>query len=176
MKRCVVVLLMQQPLDILYQQYARDLYCYARERVSSADAEDLVQTLFLNICELDARENETRRTRGYYFVALRHLLNSFQRKRDNLPSLLSLEELEDHLVDCSAEHDGEQQPLQRLEDIVHHLPPSWRDILLLRYHEGLSYHEIAQRLGLGYQQVKYRAFRGLSLLKRKREVISPKLH
>jgi len=158
---------MPDALALFYQHHAHDLYRYARERVSSADAEDLVQTLFLNICKLDARGCDGVRKPGYYFIALHHLIARFRKKQDCLPSLLPLEDLEELLVEFPVEENGSEQRQQCVEDMIHQLPSSQRDILLMRYHEDLSYHEIAHRLGLKYQQVKFRGYHGMATLKRK---------
>ncbi len=47
------------------------------------------------------------------------------------------------------------------------IPGRYRDTLTLHYLEGKSYSEIAEILGISYQNVKIRMFRGVQLLQRR---------
>jgi RNA polymerase sigma factor (sigma-70 family) len=54
---------------------------------------------------------------------------------------------------------------ERIQDALKTLPPDQREILRLRFLDELSYHEIAQQLGVSYDVVRARTSRALRALR-----------
>ncbi|WP_017163449.1 sigma-70 family RNA polymerase sigma factor, partial [Xanthomonas phaseoli] len=55
-----------------------------------------------------------------------------------------------------------QQRQQRLQTVLAELPERVRAVLVMQYRDGLSYKQIAQRLGVSSHMVKKYVVRGLS--------------
>jgi RNA polymerase sigma-70 factor (ECF subfamily) len=68
------------------------------------------------------------------------------------------------------ELDERQQALRRA---VAALPADYRAVVVLHYHQGLSYDDVAEVLGLPLGTVKVRLFRAKQLLRRRLGAISP---
>jgi RNA polymerase sigma-70 factor (ECF subfamily) len=51
-----------------------------------------------------------------------------------------------------------------VQDALDHLPPRSRDVVILRQIDGLSRREIAERLGISEQTVKWHLATGMSTL------------
>jgi RNA polymerase sigma-70 factor, ECF subfamily len=103
----------------------------------------------LNEARQDFRRNEARQRH--------HLAWSFEAMRQE-----PAEPIETTLVD--------RQHITMVRQIMQALPPHYRDAMVLRYIQGLSFKEVSQHLNLSGPAVKSRLFRGLKMTaKRVRE-------
>ncbi|MGD0339471.1 MAG: RNA polymerase sigma factor [Bacteroidota bacterium] len=95
--------------------------------------------------------------------------NYYMLKYANRSRFTQLTEETGAVREDSAVYDDEHQNycykviLEQLKKI----PGRYRDTLTLHYIEGKSYSEIAEILGISYQNVKIRMFRGVQLLQRR---------
>ncbi len=152
----------------LFRVYAARLasfvYRYLRSR---EDAEDVVQELFLRIW----RSRETWQVRGsvndYLYLAARN------QARDRLAHRAVVDrhrafELYNSTSSMAAEpnggpDDGEWQAM--LTRALDELPARRRDICILRWRDGLSYADIAHRLGVSPKTVENQLARALKTLR-----------
>lgn len=131
---------------------------------SIEDAEDAVQEIFCKV--LKAGEPPERFRAWLYKVARNHCLNvlrSRARRQDKAP--LNSEIQPDAALTgiLTKLVKGEQR--SRLVHLVAALPPSYREILRLRYAENLPRAEIAEILELTESVVKSRLYEGLKKLR-----------
>ena len=164
---------MTATLEHFYQHYAKELYHYARHYASPEDAEDLVQTFFLRLCERIAQGQDILLTLPYSRAGIRCLLVNFYRKQTLLSQFLSSEHLEDF---AQREHEHHEKFSSTLENIIKTLPSSQAEILRLRYQEHFSDKTIAQRLDLSPKQVKHRKYRGVKAVREKMRITLSALH
>jgi RNA polymerase sigma-70 factor (ECF subfamily) len=59
-----------------------------------------------------------------------------------------------------------EQRSQRLQALLATLPEHTRAVLVMQYRDGLSYKQIAERLGVSSHMVKKHVVRGLSVCRR----------
>jgi RNA polymerase sigma-70 factor (ECF subfamily) len=158
----------------LFGQYAAGLLGYACKFVTREAAEDIVQDVFIYL-HRNAATLEIRHTlRSYLFRAvhnrcLDHIKHDMVHKRyvSQALSALSLQELE--YYDPSA---GKESLLMKGEDggvwrAIEQLPPKCREIIKMRYQEGLKTKEISDAMGISSRTVETQLYKALKLLRGK---------
>ena len=146
------------------QPHEPALRAYLRARFRSLpDVDDLVQESYLRV--LRARgSGAIRSARAFLFQTARNAALDLVRKHRTV----SLEAL--GTSDCpSVLHDGptaadaagKEQELALLREAIQALPPRCREVMVLQRIDGLSYHEIAARLGISEHTVSAQLTAGL---------------
>ncbi len=145
-------------------RYARELRrFFARKAGRPYSAEDMVQETYLQLLRFPPTE-ALREPEAYLYRVAWHVLSRFNRlersERISFDSELADEELEQsgHSAFDAAEALGQETQVRR---ILQELSPRTQAILLLCKRDGLSYKEIAQRLGISCDAVKKHVMRGV---------------
>jgi RNA polymerase sigma-70 factor (ECF subfamily) len=115
------------------------------------DAEDALQEAFLSAYRALRRFDEGRRFYPWFYTILRNCclkLIAGRGKRDTVPLVEILEK----------GRDGRVEGAMALEEALLKLPPESREILTLRHLDGLSYEDLAGRLGIPAGTVMSRLF------------------
>lgn len=114
-----------------------------------AEAEDLVQETYLRAMQSIDKLRSESNLKGWLFTILRNLWLNQYRKLRIRPQLLAI----DAGSDVIAEHSKDSYDLyvskieaDRVRAAIHKLPPEFREVILLREYEELSYREIAHIL------------------------------
>jgi RNA polymerase sigma-70 factor (ECF subfamily) len=145
------------------QPFEPALRAYLHGRFPSlSDQDDIVQDTYSRL--LRARERgEIRHPKAFLFTTARNAaLDFFRSKRP-----ISLEDVP-HFDGSSvlgeqpdvAEQVSRAQEFEFLADAMCSLPDRCRQVIMLRYFDGLSYKEIADRLGVSLETVKTQMARG----------------
>lgn len=153
-----------------YDRYAAFVFSFARRVLrSNADAEDLLQEVFLQVWK---QAGAYRPDRG----APEAWLSTITRTRaiDRLRSIRRKNEVPGDFTDHEAAgaSDSAARETERSEarlsarGLLERLTPDQRQALELAYYEGLSHTEIARRTGLPLGTVKTRMRAGLKALRR----------
>lgn len=152
--------------DRLVVRYGDVMYRYAERMVGDADeAADVVQTAFVrgfrNLSRCDPE-----RVGGWLFRILSNLC------KDHLKSpRRSHVRLDDPGELPTPGHDGPEEELQRrelareLERALSRLTPEQREAFVMKHHEGLSYEEMSEALGVAPAALKMRVHRGREALR-----------
>jgi RNA polymerase sigma-70 factor (ECF subfamily) len=183
-------------LGRLLESYRAYLSVLARVQIGrrlqgKADASDVVQEAFLGAARDFGQFRGT--SEGEFRAWLRQILASLlanlvrhyqgtQRRDIRLERQLAVEldqssvALDRGLV--ASQSSPSQQAARReqavvLADALARLPPEWRDLLILRHLEGLTFPEVAQRLGRTVDSVKKQWPRALAGLRRLLEGLTP---
>lgn len=141
----------------LFVAHAEVLKAFFQKRLrSKAEAADLAQEVYLRILRVDW--TAVRNPEGYLYTVAGNLLKEqriVEQRRSRLddaedPSLaLQLAEL----PSFDSEIDSESRR-KRLLEVLEQLPKDCRAAVVLQYRDGLSYQEIAERLGVSTHMVK----------------------
>ena len=153
----------------LVTEYEKGVYAIARRMTGdSEDAADMTQETFIKAYNsLGSFRGDSKFSVWLYRIANNVCLD-FLRSRSRKPTVsLSVEddEGEETQLDVADESQSPELLLERglTRDAVRRglnsLPPDYRQILLLREIQGLSYEEIASALGIDLGTVKSRIFR-----------------
>lgn len=121
-----------------------------------AAADDAVQTALIR-CERRWAVIEDPQRHAYVRQALVNTISTWRVRRKTHRPLSELEDV------ASRDRDVDQR--LAVMDVLRRLPLGQRQVIVLRYYEGLSESEIARTLGIGAGTVKSRASRALATLR-----------
>lgn len=143
--------------DNIYNQYSRRLFSFVmRYLKSEADAEEIVQDVFMKLWESRSKINSTLSFESYLFTISYNSTMSLLRKRLSeqkyIDYLSTHQELET-APDCISKinYDELEQQVSMLLDKV---TPRQKEIFLLSREDNLSHEEIAQKLNISPRTVK----------------------
>ncbi|MET4580178.1 sigma-70 family RNA polymerase sigma factor [Ottowia thiooxydans] len=142
-------------IHALYCNHHRWLQSWLNRRLGNAfDAADLAQDTFVRIL-VSGRTPEAEQSRAHLTKIAKGLVIDLHRRRvleaaylqalAHLPSAVSLSEEERALV---------LEDLLRVDAALHALTPKAREAFLLSQLDGLTYSEIAQRMGVSFGSVR----------------------
>jgi RNA polymerase sigma-70 factor, ECF subfamily len=149
----------------LYRRYARMVHGVLLARVPPGAAEDLVQDVFLHVLPRLHALRDVSRFGPWLAAIARNRATDFHRSTKPESSLddhpAALAAMEAPRASLAVE-DG-----MALLDAVRQLPEAFRELLILRFVEGMSGPEIAARTGLTHGSVRVNLHRGMQLLREK---------
>jgi RNA polymerase sigma-70 factor (ECF subfamily) len=138
------------PAGAVGVEHVDGLYGYALVLTRNrTEAEDLVQETYLRALDAAGRLRENSNIKGWLFTILRNLWLNALRKRRNAPHIVEIdgeENAADGLVGNSKNsHEifASNEEVERVRTAISKLPTEFREIILLREFEELSYQEIA---------------------------------
>ncbi|BDD10535.1 DNA-directed RNA polymerase sigma-70 factor [Fulvitalea axinellae] len=153
----------------LYREHSDALYAYGRKLGAQAPViEDAIHDIFVSFWEQDKRK-EINNPKAYLFGALRNRLMKSYRK-----SALTVygKDFESHNFPLEIDYESviiseeiKAETLQRLSSGIASLSDSQREILYLRFNEGLEYNEIAETLNMNYQSALNAVHRAIKSLR-----------
>jgi RNA polymerase sigma-70 factor (ECF subfamily) len=150
--------------EIFEQHYAmvyRTAYCVTG---CVADAEDVVQTIFLRLLERRVSADFVGNPKGYLYRAAANRSLDVVRARKRRARIETVEHLADSVPVAST---SESEELHRkLYEAIADLQPKAAEILLLHYLHGCSDAEIAKLLGTSRGTIAVNLYRSRSRLKK----------
>lgn len=149
--------------DILYHRYVKVVYNRVRYGIPAADVEDVTQEVFIAMLHyLSSFRGEAK-----FSTWLRTLTNNkvaeyyrkrYRKKETMLVDLVYAEQSSDHSSASSLE---DHIALQRA---LNYLPSQYREVILLRFAEGMQFKEISEQLGQNLEASKSLFRRAMSTL------------
>jgi len=168
----------RQAYALLIEEYKTPIYNLAyRMTKNSQDAEDLAQETFLRSFNQLFRYDAKRSFFTWlYTISLNiirnHLKKSSSHRHDDFHELektsgtidygvkqVALQESRDS-NECCKERE------EKLERCLQKLSPDLRELLILRFYQGLSFEVISEITGLSLSAIKMRVYRGLEKLRK----------
>ena len=155
---------------LLVQRYQRPLYAYLAGRLrSSLEAEEAAQESFVRAF---LSLKKLRQPESFYAWVLGIAARVLKEQFRELARREQVRAVEENLR-ASQPEDAPEYPL---EGAIAVLPESYRQVILLRYYEGLSCQEVGERLGMPLGTVTKTLSRAYALLReelRARESAEP---
>jgi len=153
----------------LVLRYQRPVLSLIRRMVrQSSQAEDLAQEVFLKAFRALASFDQSRKFSSWLFkIAHNAAIDQLRRRQLDTVPLETPDPSEPDLVSVLPDT-GAETPAGRvqrrdlakaIEEAVTRLKPIYREVVILRYQEGLAYEEIAEVTGLPLGTVKTHLFR-----------------
>ncbi len=136
----------------------------------AARAEELVQDVFFTLWERRAEWIVTGSVPAYLFAAVRSRALNL-RRRDAVEQRWADDEAHEHVRALHPPPQRADTMLEttearaRLEAAMAALPPRLAQVMLMRWHGGMSYAEIANTLGISAKGVENQLSRGLKALR-----------
>lgn len=156
-----------QSFERLYSEYFTPVYRYLYRRTRShEDAMDLAQNVFLKLATTNAHYEVRENTLlSYLFTVARNTLIDFSRKESHGivydDELLSNHDTREHSPSAMREYENKDAVLRALGE----LDETTREIMELRFVEGLKSHEIANIVGKSEESVRQIQSRALKKLR-----------
>jgi RNA polymerase sigma-70 factor (family 1) len=139
-----------EAFDLIYDKYSRKLYAFGLKYLkSTAEAEELVQSVFLKLWENYKILKKESSFKSYLFTIAYNDICKLFRKRNYLQKFISDTLYENSQLYSEIEDSIDYQSvLERVQQIVDNLPERQKTIFLKSREEGKSTKEIAEEVGL----------------------------
>jgi len=163
-------------LSALYHTYYSDLFQYGYKLVPhTPTVEDCLQDLFLYLWEKRSSLSVPQSIKFYLLKSFRRRLLRIQQRDKNIYYLSQVPE--DSMTFTPADIAVRKNPSgiskHALIQFLNQLPPRQKEIIYLKYFEGLTNDEIAEVLSLGYQVVANNLYRAFITLRQKAPQLKP---
>jgi len=150
----------KEALYELYTKYYHTLLFIGLKQIPDSNlVKDVIQQQFLYLWEKRDTLMPAKNVRSYLIIAfLRRLTTDWVKARRtiNLEVAWSKKE-EEHFEASWEEHliinDGNEAVCKNLMNVINTLPARQRELIMLKYYEGLSYDDITQKTGLTHRTV-----------------------
>ncbi len=155
----------------LFGQHGPGLAAFIRRRVRRpADASDLTQELYLRFLRAD-RSELIRNPEAYLYTVAVNLVREQSVLERRLGQLVDVTELamDPALVNFRTpeEEVDREARMAWIAQMIDALPAKPRAALVLQYRDGLTYEQIAERLGVTTHAVKKYVMQGLALCRKR---------
>lgn len=140
----------RKALGELHSKYYRKIKRYIASRISSiADAEDLTQNLFFELCKSNGTYKGHQNAEAYLLGVAKRLIALYHRNQNKQIRTISINSMDEIAADIQRKPSEQisQQKLRELKDTIARLPPKTQEAISLRLIEGLSIQEAAKRTG-----------------------------
>lgn len=147
----------------LYQRYSRMVHGVLLARVPRLVAEDLLQDVFLQALPRLTSLREAAKFGGWLAAIARNRAIDYHRQ--TRPA----EEWNEAVGETNGGQAGGEQVVDGLFllEAVRSLPEAYRETLILRFVEGMTGPEIAEKTGLKHGSVRVNLYRGMQMLREK---------
>jgi RNA polymerase sigma-70 factor (ECF subfamily) len=158
--------------DVAVLEYMNTLYGYAMVLTRNrSEAEDLVQETYVRAMIAMRRLRAGSNIKSWLLVIMRNIwLNELRRQR-KIPKMVEID-VDEATANVVVETSKGPQALyesklerEQVREAIQHLPVDFREVILLREYEELSYQEIASVLGCPVGTVMSRLARARSKLR-----------
>jgi RNA polymerase sigma-70 factor (ECF subfamily) len=151
----------------LYLRYARMVHGIMLARVPPAEAEDLVQDVFVSAMKQLGSLRSAAAFRGWLgAIARNRAMDYFREARLRAPL--------DEPVEPKHSGRAASQEAFVIMDLIRTLPEAYRETLVLRLVEGMTGPEIARQTGLTPESVRVNLCRGMKMLRELLGAMEPK--
>lgn len=156
-----------------FDRHADALYRHCFFRVSDPEvARDIVSETFTKTWDYLVKGNTIENMRPFLYRTLNHLIIDEYRKKsaDSLDALIDEqgvpESAFEELVQGSRDDFEFALDAQRVHTLLAQLPEQYREVVVMRYIDGLSPAEIAELVNESVNAISVRIHRGIALLSR----------
>lgn len=162
----------KEALFELYSRYYHTLLFIGIKQVPDADlVKDVIQQQFLYLWEKRTSVMDAKNVRSYIIISfLRRLTNDWIKSRKTVNLEVAWSRKEEELFEVSHEEslvarDYDEAVYKSLSGIINTLPARQRELIILKFYEGLKYDDIVERTGLAHRTVYNRIHEALEKIK-----------
>lgn len=158
----------------LYTRYYHTLLFIGLKQIHDSDlVKDVIQQQFLYLWEKRNTLMEARNVRSYLIISfLRRLTSDWVKSRRMVNLEIAWSKQEEEQVEASWEEhliikDGNAAISKNLMAVINALPARQRELIILKFYEGLSYDAITQKTGLTHRTVYNKIHEALEKIRQK---------
>ncbi len=158
-----------QAFERIYDRYAGKVYNFVTAMVrDGASAEDLTQNLFVHLWEKRDNIDPDGNPGAYIYTMARNMVYRHLKSRSSAGSrYLELFEQEGYdmpTIDSEIDHAIVEM---HIAELIERLPPSRREIFMMRWQQEMTNKEIARRLSVSEKTVSTQIHRSMAFLRDK---------
>jgi len=160
----------RQAYALLVEDYKNPIYNLAYRMTGNLhDADDLTQEIFIRAYRNLRQYDQSRKFFTWlYTIGINLIRNHLKKNRPIISEISEVHFLTESQV--KQNENGEEDLLSdnrmiRLEKALQRLPVALRELIVLKYYQGLTFEEVAAITGISLSAIKMRIYRGLDQLK-----------
>ena len=144
-------------------EHMTGIYNFVRYMVfDHEESHDIVQKTFISLYENIGKLDTTTSVKPWlYKVARNHCLDHLRKKKAYTFSETEteVEDIPDNYHSIEDQLDSSMY-LEKIKQYIYELPPAYREVLLLKYFEDLTFEQIAEYIGVPLNTLKSNFYRG----------------
>lgn len=153
-----------------FRVYYGDLYGYGLKLCGNPDlVKDVIQELFAMIWMRRQEIGHIRSLKVYLLVVLRRKIFKVQKDKQLERNALYSYSWEPDIMftaeEIIIENESASELREKLREALNSLPSRQREVIYLRFYNGMSYEEIEEILSINYQSVRNHVYRALVKLR-----------
>lgn len=133
------------------------------------DIKDIINQMFLDFIDQKVQINAIINPKAYLTVTFRRKLVDIARKNNKAKQLhdflISEEEYETGIDEIIEQEQYRAEMSKKIKIIFEKLPPRCKKVISLKFYDGLTTEQIAEKTGISRRSVYNNLFEGLKLLK-----------
>ena len=150
-------------LTILVRAYLPKVYNKVQSLVPEADAEDVTQEIFLSLVDsIGNFQGKSAFATWFHRIIMNRVMDYYRR--------ISYRQREKHQNSRVSDPWKLTDSELTLREVLVRVPDKYKEILVLRFLEDLSFGDIAERLGLTYEAARYRYRRAISMAQKRMDL------
>lgn len=164
----------KEALYELYTKYYHTLLFIGLKNIHDSDlVKDVIQQQFLYLWEKRNTLMEAKNVRSYIIISfLRRLTSDWVKARKTVNLEVAYSKKEEEGFETSYEEtliikDDHEAVSKNLMAVINELPARQRELIMLKFYEGLSYNAITQRTGLTHRTVYNKIHEALYKIKQR---------
>ncbi|MDR2472542.1 MAG: sigma-70 family RNA polymerase sigma factor [Tannerella sp.] len=159
--------------DNIFRKHWRAVYCFVKQNITSEeDAQELTQDIFVKLWQ-NSRKTVVVSLQNYLYSIARGTVIDYIRRKVNNAVFERLSNDHDLLADTPDHSEEKEKMLNLLQRYAADLPDRQREVYQLRWHDGLSRKDIADRMGITVTTVDIHLRKAIETLRKKFVVRSP---
>ena len=150
----------KEALFELYQRYYHTLLFIGLKQIHDSDlVKDVIQQQFLYFWEKRATLMMAKNVKSYIIMSfLRRLTSDWVKARKTVNLEVAWSRKEEEVIEASCEEmlvikDGNEAVSKNILSIINTLPARQRELIILKFYEGMDYDTIVAKTGLTYRTV-----------------------
>ena len=160
---------------LLIEAYKGPLFNLAfRMTGSYSDADDLTQEIFIRAYQnLHRFDQDKKFFTWLYTLGINLIRNHLKKKAKDVAHHATDHQFPEPQTKGDASGEGDfpsEESMRRLDENMRRLPVDWREAIILKFYQDLTFEEVAAITGDSLSAVKMRVYRGLEKLKQLMEV------
>lgn len=156
--------------EYIFKSYYPDLYGYGLKLCGRPElVKDVIQELFVMIWERRAQLDKIYSLKIYLMVSLRRrILKTLYKERREIEILY--EQNDSPEIHFTAEEiiirdESLEEQRKEFQEALNSLPPRQKEVIYLRFYNGMSYEEIEEILSINYQSIRNHVHRAIKTLR-----------
>ena len=158
-----------QALGYLYDTYADKLFTSALRMTTDRElAKDCIQEVFIEIWNYRNTLGDVMHSQSYLVKVMRSVLLKKLKKESRITRYVASDTLassEESMEEMIISSDIDKEKKKKLHIALSNLTSRPKQVLEMRFYEGLTYEQIADKLRMNYQSVNNLAFRTIHRLR-----------